>query len=94
MSIDQQFNSINDKLQHLLKSMSRLQKENERLRIELIEAKSRESAAQYDIVQLKQQASILKYAAGELPEAEKKHFAEVYISFARWGIHRSIGPFR
>jgi cell shape-determining protein MreC len=32
MPVDQQFNTINDKLQQLLKQYNRLQKENERLK--------------------------------------------------------------
>lgn len=83
MSLDQQFNSINDKLQQLLKNMARLQKENERLQTELLEAKSRETAAQYDINQLKQQAAILKYAAGEMNEKDKKEFEKKISQYIR-----------
>ena len=39
MSVDRQFNTINEKLQQLLKQYSRLQKENERLTEELQKAK-------------------------------------------------------
>lgn len=83
MSLDQQFNTLNDKLQQLLKNMARLQKENERLQTELLEAKSRETAAQYDISQLKQQAAILKYAAGEMNEKDKKEFEKKISQYIR-----------
>ena len=38
MTVDQQFNTINEKLQQLLRQYNRLQKENERLREELNQA--------------------------------------------------------
>ena len=74
MSVDQQFNIINDKLQQLLKHQSRLKKENERLRIELQSLNEKETGYQQKIDELSQQISILKLGAGDMNEKDKKEF--------------------
>lgn len=74
MSVDQQFNTVADKLQQLLKAMARLQRDNERLKEELHSAREKEGAARQRIEELQQQTAILKYAAGEMDEKEKKDF--------------------
>jgi len=74
MSVDNQFNTIIDKLQALLKSMDRLKKENAKLRSELETTKGREAAALLRIDELGQQAAILKLAAGDMNEKDKKAF--------------------
>ena len=74
MSLDQQFNIINDKLQRLVKQMHRLQKENDKLKSELENAKQKESLALQQSEALQQQTSILKLAAVEMNEADKKNF--------------------
>jgi hypothetical protein len=74
MSIDLQFNSINDKLQELLKRYNRLQKENERLKEELLQWKNTEITAQQTILELQQQVSILKLASGEISVKDRKEF--------------------
>jgi chromosome segregation ATPase len=74
MAVDQQFNSINDKLQQLLKQYNRMQKENERLTEELQRAKKAETTTQEKMEELQQQISILKVASGELSEKDKKEF--------------------
>ncbi|MGN6398956.1 MAG: hypothetical protein ACTHMD_00775 [Flavisolibacter sp.] len=74
MSVDQQFNIINDKLQQLLKQYNRLQKENERLKEELQQAKTIEVTTQQRMDELQQQVAILKVASGELNEKDKKEF--------------------
>ena len=61
MSLDQQFNTVNDKLQQLLKQHNRLQKENEKLKEELQEAKSRDREMQLKMEEFQQQISILKF---------------------------------
>ena len=83
MSLDQQFNTIGDKLQGLLKSLQRLQKENEKLKAELQGAKEREQAAFQRVDELQQQAAILKYAAGEMDEREKKDFEKKINQYLR-----------
>jgi len=74
MSVDQQFNTLADKLQQLLKVVGKLQRDNERLKGELQGAREREQAAYQRIDELQQQTAILKYAAGEMDEKEKKDF--------------------
>ena len=74
MSVDQQFNIINDKLQQLLKHQARLKKENERLRLELQSFGEKETNYQLKIDELSQQISILKLGAGDMNEKDKKDF--------------------
>ncbi len=83
MSVDQQFNRLADKLQLLLKAMGRLQKENERLKEDLQGAREREQAALQRIDELQQQTAILKYAAGEMDEKEKKEFEKKINQYLR-----------
>ncbi len=74
MLLDQQFNTINEKLQQLLKQYSKLQKENERLTHALSQEIAKESELQNKIHELEQRVSVLKLAAGEMNEKEKKEF--------------------
>jgi len=74
MTLDQQFNIINDKLQQLLKQQGRLKKENERLRQELELCKEKENTYQQKIDELAQQISILKLAGGDMNEKDKREF--------------------
>ena len=74
MTVDQQFNTINDKLQQLLKQQARLKKENERLRTELEVCKEKEEVYQQKIDELAQQIGILKLGAGDMNEKDKKEF--------------------
>mgnify|MGYP003576737106 FL=1 len=83
MSVDQQFNTLADKLQLLLKVVARLQKENERLKGELQSAREKEQAAYGRIDELQQQTAILKYAAGEMDEKEKKDFEKKINQYLR-----------
>lgn len=83
MSVDQQFNTIGDKLQLLLKAVARLQKENERLKSELHGAREREQAAYQRVEELQQQAAILKYAAGDMSDKEKKDFERKINQYLR-----------
>ena len=83
MSVDQQFTTLADKLQLLLKMVARLQRENERLKEDLQGARARELAAQQRLEELQQQAAILKYAAGEMDEKEKKDFEKKINQYLR-----------
>jgi chromosome segregation ATPase len=74
MSLDLQFNSVNDKLQQLLKQYKRLQKDNERLNEQLKEVKLKEKARETQVQELHQQVAILKMAAGEMTDKDKKEF--------------------
>lgn len=74
MSVDQQFNIINDKLQQLLKQFSKLQKENEQLKFELETAKKADISSRQKMEELHQQITILKVSSGELSDKDRKDF--------------------
>ena len=74
MSVDQQFNIINDKLQQLLKQFSKLQKENEQLKFELETAKKADISSRQKMEELHQEMTILKVSSGELRDKDKKDF--------------------
>jgi chromosome segregation ATPase len=83
MSVDQQFNIVNDKLHLLLKQYNRLQKENERLKEELEQAYQNELATSKRIEELEQQVAILKVATGEMNEADKREFEKKINQYIR-----------
>lgn len=83
MTVDQQFNSVNDKLQQLLRQYSRLQKENEKLKLELQEAKDREQQRMQKIENLQMQVSILQAASGEMNDKDKKTFEKKINQYIR-----------
>lgn len=83
MTVDQQFNSINDKIQLLLKQHHRLQKENERLRHELDEARKKESETKNRIDEFQQQISIMKISTGEMNDKDKKEFEKKINQYIR-----------
>ena len=74
MSVDQQFTVLYEKIQVLLKQYNRLEKENDKLREELEQSKKSEGQIQGKVEELQQQVSILKLAAGEMSEKDKKVF--------------------
>ena len=74
MSVDQQFTALYEKLQQLLRQYNRLEKENERLRQDLEDSKKKEVLTQAKVEELQQQVSILKLAAGEMSDKDKKTF--------------------
>ena len=83
MTIDQQFNSLNDKLQQLLKQYNRIQKENERLKQELEESRIKELQKQERMDELVQQVSILKITSGEMNEKDKREFEKKINQYIR-----------
>lgn len=74
MTVDQQFTTINEKLQQLLKQYNRLQKENEKLKEELLQSKKTEEAIKNKMEEMHQQITILKVSSGEMTERDKKDF--------------------
>lgn len=83
MSVDQQFNIINEKLQQLVKQYQRLQKENERMKMELQDFRAKEIASQEKIEALVQQVSILKVSQPQASEQDKKEFEKKLNSYLR-----------
>lgn len=82
-SVDLQFNTLNDKLQQLLRQYQRLQKENERLKEELQSAAQSEAGSQQRIEDLQQQISILKVASGGMNDRDKKEFEKKINHYLR-----------
>lgn len=82
-AVDQQFNTLNDKLQQLLKYVGQLQRENAQLRTQLHEAQEIERQARVQSDELKQQATILKFAAGDMTDADKKEFERIISRYIR-----------
>lgn len=83
MSIDTQFTAINEKLQHLLKQHHRARREIEQLK-EVIESKKEEAQAnQHLIAELQQQVSVLKLAAGNMNERDKKDFERQITQYVK-----------
>ena len=83
MTVDQQFTSLNEKLQQLLKQYSRLQKENERLREELVQSRKREHETLNRVDELQQQNGILKLTAGDMNDRDKKDFEKKVNQYLR-----------
>lgn len=74
MTVDQQFTALYEKLQQLQQRHNRLQRETEKLREELEASRKREAITQGRVEELQQQIGILKLAAGEMSEKDKKAF--------------------
>lgn len=72
--LDTTIKKVTDKLQHLLKQHQLLQKENERLasQVQLLQEKNKELSE--NIEQYQQKVAILKAAAGQMNETDKKAF--------------------
>ena len=83
MSVDQQFNAVQVKLQLLLKQHNRLKRENEQLRQLLQEQKEQQGLSLQLIEQLEQQVAILKYATTEMNEIDKKEFERKINQFLK-----------
>lgn len=65
---------VKDKLQQLLKQYLSLQKENERLNKEANDMRTARQKDKSEIEQLKLQVGILKSAAGQMTDTDKKEF--------------------
>ena len=74
MTLDQQFNTIHDKLQQLLKAYGRVQKENERLKDELQKARDNEQIMNHRFDEIQQQVSVMKLGTSDMSERDKKEF--------------------
>lgn len=72
MLVDAQLNIVMEKLQQLLKQYSRLQKENEQLRLQLQNSKEEQAMLQQNAEAAQQQIAILKAVSGNMSEHDKK----------------------
>jgi len=83
MSVDHQFNTLNEKLQQLLKQHHRLQKENEKLKEELVLSKNKELETEHRIEEIQQQVNIMKISSGSMSEKDKKEFEKKINQYIR-----------
>lgn len=83
MTVDQQFTLVNEKLQLLLRQHHRLQKENAELKAQLHQCHQQDQQRLQQIEALEQQVMILKHAAGEMSERDKKEFEKKINQFIR-----------
>lgn len=67
----------------MLRQQLRLKRENERLQQELDACRHTEKNHLELVTQLEQRIAILKFAAGDLPEAEKREFEKMINSYIR-----------
>jgi hypothetical protein len=72
--LQQHIKRIQDKLQQLLKQYHLVQKENEKLQVQLQQSKENENTAQQRTEELLQQVTFLKAAKTGLNDSEKKDF--------------------
>lgn len=72
--LDQQITNINTKLEQLLKQYAQLQKDNEQLTTEAASLLAKNKEQQVLLDQLSMQVDILKVAAGNMNEKDKKGF--------------------
>ncbi len=88
--IDENIKRINNKLQQLLKQLQVLQKENEKLNSTLLALNENQEKDKLYILQLQQQVGILKSAAGQMTEEDKKSFEKNINQYLR-EIDKCIG---
>jgi undecaprenyl pyrophosphate synthase len=74
LQFEQQLKRVNEKLQQVLKQYQSLQKENEKLKLDLHAAAGRYHVLVEQTEKLEQQSEILKLSRGEMNESEKKAF--------------------
>ena len=72
MTTGEQIKRVTEKLQEVLKKYDQLQKENEKLRSEMMPAKQREMAFMDQIANLEQKVMVLKTSSGKMDDADKK----------------------
>lgn len=73
-AMQEQIDRINEKLQVLLKKYQALQKENERIKLDLDNRNGKEKEWRDKTESLQQQVEILKASSGQLDETAKKDF--------------------
>ena len=88
--LEKNIKRINDKLQLLLKNYQQLQKDNQRQSLLIEELTKTKDKSGQQIKALQEQVSILKAAAGQMNEADKKAF-EKHINQYIKEIDKCIG---
>jgi hypothetical protein len=88
--LNQQLKRVNEKLQQLLKQYLALQKENEKLKVEIKQSASRHHSLSAELDHLQQKTEILKLSKVEMSEPEKKVFEKRINGYLK-EIDRCIG---
>lgn len=88
--LEENIKRINNKLQQLLKSYRLLQKDNERQNKLIVELQGSKEKDARHIVALQEQVNILKAAAGQMTETDKKAFEKNISQYIR-EIDKCIG---
>jgi predicted nuclease with TOPRIM domain len=88
--LEEKYKRITEKLQQLVKQHAFLQKENEKLKGDLLEKKSRLLAQEAEIDSLEQKVAVLKTVSGQLNEPDKKDL-EKRLNLYLKEIDRCIG---
>ncbi|MEP7108500.1 MAG: hypothetical protein ABI760_10970 [Ferruginibacter sp.] len=88
--LEENIRRINNKLQQLLKQYQLLKKENEQLSTMVKELKIRRENDLQRFTQLEQQIGVLKSAAGQMSEKDKKEFEKTIDQYIR-EIDKCIG---
>jgi len=73
-AMQEQIDRINEKLQVLLKKYQALQKENEKIKLDLDNRNGKEKEWREKTESLQQQVEILKASTGQMDDASKKEF--------------------
>jgi predicted nuclease with TOPRIM domain len=73
-ALENDIKRVQDKLQQLLRQYQLLQRENEKLTESVKKLKDEKENQVQQVEQLQQQVSILKIAAGQMNETDKKSF--------------------
>lgn len=81
--LEEQLKRINDKLQLLVKQNHLLQKENEKMGRELNDSREKQEAQTRKIDECEQQISILKMAAGQMEDTDKKELEKRLNQYIR-----------
>ena len=81
--LEEQLKRINDKLQLLVKQNQLLQKENEKMGRELNDSREKQDAHAKKLDECEQQISILKMAAGQMEDADKKELEKRLNQYIR-----------
>ena len=88
--LEENIKRINTKLQQLLKQYQLSQKENEQLKATVKDLETSRENDLLHITRLEQQVGILKSAAGQMTEADKKIFEKSIDRYIK-GIDKCIG---
>ena len=88
--LEEHIQRINEKMQQLLRQYQLQQKENERLKRELLQVRELETARAKQIEELEQKVAVLKTATSNMSEADKKELEKRLNSYIK-EIDKCIG---